>query len=265
VVTGKQAHAWVELYFEGFGWVTFDPTPGRSPEGADEWLGIPGGQQDDPTASGSTTTSAPGAPQPAPSTPASTPGAATGSQDGVEVLPPDADDTEEDDDLLPGIPDTPQAIARPPAIAALAYLLLVPLGIVLQRHLRRRRARAPTQQVDLAWQEVNEDVGGAGLQLSASLTVAERAARMRMALPGVAPSVDVLAHALEQVNYAERTPTAQEAGVVTAAAADVSTAAARQQPWWRRVLRYLDARRLFATRDRARRSAHGAERTDTRS
>jgi len=26
-VTGKDAHAWTEVYFEGFGWVPFDPTP----------------------------------------------------------------------------------------------------------------------------------------------------------------------------------------------------------------------------------------------
>ncbi len=26
-VTGKEAHAWTEIYFEGFGWVPFDPTP----------------------------------------------------------------------------------------------------------------------------------------------------------------------------------------------------------------------------------------------
>lgn len=29
IVTGKNAHAWVEIYFEGFGWMTFDPTPGN--------------------------------------------------------------------------------------------------------------------------------------------------------------------------------------------------------------------------------------------
>lgn len=28
VVTGENAHAWVEVYFNGVGWVTFDPTPG---------------------------------------------------------------------------------------------------------------------------------------------------------------------------------------------------------------------------------------------
>lgn len=26
-VTGKEAHAWTEVYFEGFGWIPFDPTP----------------------------------------------------------------------------------------------------------------------------------------------------------------------------------------------------------------------------------------------
>lgn len=28
IVTGKNAHAWVEVYFDGVGWVTFNPTPG---------------------------------------------------------------------------------------------------------------------------------------------------------------------------------------------------------------------------------------------
>ena len=29
VVTADQAHSWVEVYFEGYGWVTFEPTAGR--------------------------------------------------------------------------------------------------------------------------------------------------------------------------------------------------------------------------------------------
>jgi len=28
-VTDHQAHAWVEAWFAGFGWLAFDPTPGR--------------------------------------------------------------------------------------------------------------------------------------------------------------------------------------------------------------------------------------------
>ncbi|MEA5000188.1 MAG: transglutaminase domain-containing protein [Candidatus Limiplasma sp.] len=32
-VTGKEAHAWTEVYFEGFGWVPFDPTPNQQTGG----------------------------------------------------------------------------------------------------------------------------------------------------------------------------------------------------------------------------------------
>lgn len=30
-VQGKHAHAWPEIYFDGVGWVPFEPTPGRGP------------------------------------------------------------------------------------------------------------------------------------------------------------------------------------------------------------------------------------------
>ena len=30
-ITGKMAHAWVEIYFDGIGWVLFDPTPTPDP------------------------------------------------------------------------------------------------------------------------------------------------------------------------------------------------------------------------------------------
>lgn len=42
VVTGEDAHAWVEIYFRGAGWIAFDPTPGRGEGGGH------GGQSDEP-------------------------------------------------------------------------------------------------------------------------------------------------------------------------------------------------------------------------
>lgn len=40
VVTQNEAHSWVEVWFQGYGWVTFDPTPGGGASGdlATSWL-----------------------------------------------------------------------------------------------------------------------------------------------------------------------------------------------------------------------------------
>ena len=45
LVTGMDAHAWTEVYFYGFGWLTFDATPGRRLPGRPEG----NGQQNNPT------------------------------------------------------------------------------------------------------------------------------------------------------------------------------------------------------------------------
>ncbi|MGB2836165.1 MAG: DUF3488 and transglutaminase-like domain-containing protein [Candidatus Sulfotelmatobacter sp.] len=37
VVRAKNAHSWVEAYFPGYGWVTFDPTPGGGIESPEGW------------------------------------------------------------------------------------------------------------------------------------------------------------------------------------------------------------------------------------
>jgi Transglutaminase-like superfamily/Domain of unknown function (DUF4129) len=39
-VLGKNAHAWPELWFDGIGWVLFEPTPGRGAPGAEAYTGI---------------------------------------------------------------------------------------------------------------------------------------------------------------------------------------------------------------------------------
>ena len=258
-VNGEHAHAWVEIWFEGFGWVTFDPTPGRAPPNSDDWLNIPE-QQDSTGGTGNTPTTVPsnegnpneGVTPPRPSGPL--------NDQGLETAAPEAAETARSDDDNPILEPLKRA-AVPAALVVLAYLLLVPLALAGKTYLRRRRARAPIDRVGLAWIETNERLALAGLQMPASLTVAERAARMRLAFPTTAPSIELLAGSIERVTYGEVEPSEDEATQAAEASSEIGSAAARRQRWHRRALAHFDIRRLVPEPDRARRTAHGAQRT----
>jgi hypothetical protein len=252
-VKGRNAHAWPEVYFTGVGWVKFEPTPRRGPDDA-AYLGVEPEQDEGgadapaPSESGETTTPTTAAPGPAPQGP-------TRQEDigssGVAVNdePPEPDDGLELGRLT--------RFVRPLVGAGLGYVVLVPLAQVVQQRLRRRRAHAPRDRLDLAWYEVNEDAYAAGIRLLPSLTVAERAARLKTALPDVAPEVDALAASVERATYAEVPPSGQEAERAVTAAAAISTAATARRTLWNRLGARLDIRNLTPDPTAARRSAHG--------
>ncbi len=48
-VTGKEAHAWPEVYLSGYGWVAFEPTPGRGLPGAEDYTNVAPAQAADTT------------------------------------------------------------------------------------------------------------------------------------------------------------------------------------------------------------------------
>ena len=47
-VAGENAHAWDEVWFDGYGWMLFDPTPGRGAPGAEQHTGTSPAQQTAP-------------------------------------------------------------------------------------------------------------------------------------------------------------------------------------------------------------------------
>jgi transglutaminase-like putative cysteine protease len=55
-VRDTYAHAWPEVYFPGFGWVPFEPTPGRGIPGAQVYTGLPTAEQGSPAAASTTPT-----------------------------------------------------------------------------------------------------------------------------------------------------------------------------------------------------------------
>ncbi|MCU1486229.1 MAG: hypothetical protein JWN67_2975, partial [Actinomycetia bacterium] len=124
VVKGFNGHAWPEVYLQGYGWVPFEPTPGRGMPNAESWTGVPESQASagDP---GTATTLAP-------ETTTTLPGGATTT---VPQRP-----LQEDPALSSGSGHSPWP-AR--LLVALALLVLLPLAwagaLAVARLVRRRR------------------------------------------------------------------------------------------------------------------------------
>ena len=154
-VTTDDAHAWVEAYFSGLGWVPFDPTPISEERSVDlPWA--PRGA-DDPAAAaeGSTATTAPQA-QPTPRT----------DRAGEAVSAAQA-------------PTAAQGWVRPllvttGAVLLVAALVAVPAGA---RVLQRRRRLAAGGARDL-WDELVATVADLGLELDPAWTPRRSAASL---------------------------------------------------------------------------------------
>ncbi|MDR7278180.1 transglutaminase family protein [Catenuloplanes atrovinosus] len=126
-LTNQNAHAWTEVYFEGFGWVPFDATPAQAVPGAarGDWAPDVDATQA-PTASAGPTTS-------------TSPGAASSAAPGER---PDRDTDEDTADAAGVI--TPQGPRWPWYLAAGTIVLLALLAVpALLRSSARRRRSAP--------------------------------------------------------------------------------------------------------------------------
>ncbi|MET3769526.1 transglutaminase-like putative cysteine protease [Marisediminicola sp. UYEF4] len=154
-VTTDDLHSWPELYFDGIGWVQFEPTPGRGSLGDYADVSVAGVPAPVPP------TAAPDAPTPAPSAPV-------------------------DDAGDPGLDDsgTPVSSATQTALPRLLLALLIVAGIsllpasvrVLQRMLLTRRLLAGEATAIDAWHEVLRTAIDFRLPVSNTETPRENAA-----------------------------------------------------------------------------------------
>lgn len=139
VVTTSDAHAWVEVFFPGQGWVVFDPTPltdgrGLVPEYVQDAVANPPGQ-DAPS-----TTTAPAPTTPAP-TAAPVPTAAPGAADAAQ------------DNAGNGAAPWPRRLALPAlGVALLGALVAAPAVL----RAARRRARVHAGTASAAWAELED-------------------------------------------------------------------------------------------------------------
>lgn len=217
-ITGKDASAWVEAYFEGYGWVRFDPSPGAT-RGAD----LPG-------------TGMPAQAQPATGTPPEE-AAAAGK------TPPELEGTR----VLPEVQDSGHAwrlaalwVGIPLLLWGLLLLAIVVIKAV--RRLRRRENGSASDRVAGGWREVMDHARDLGAPLPARGTRRDATRHIAEQFPGA--DVRGLAHMADRGVFAPEEFTA--AGVqeywreVARARRSMSAAA----PWHLRVGAVFSTRSL---------------------
>lgn len=189
-VDSHDLHAWPELYFEGVGWVPFEPTPGR---GTVPEYSRPGAGQ----APTSVLPSAPSSASPESGRPDLDPerGMAGGTGDPMQDAAP---------------------IRAAGILIAVLALLLVPAGLrAMQRSSRRRRIRLGHGGADAAWDELlatASDLGVAGAAATPRAFTSYVAARPAFHDPESLAALVRLRDAVERARYGPDTPGAETAG-----------------------------------------------------
>jgi transglutaminase-like putative cysteine protease len=193
-VSLRDAHAWPELYFEGYGWIRFEPTPAARTSGVPDLV-----EQN-------------AAPVPLPSASASTPGAdASPSPSANSRLPKEE---QVDDSAAGDVTEVSPAqrvlavLTSPWTIGAVLVLLAlcVPMAVLaLARRRRWRRADTRVERAEAALDELGERLADLGVPLSAARTprgVRQWLVGAEYVPPDRTGSLDRLVAELETARYA---------------------------------------------------------------
>lgn len=191
VVRGKNAHAWPEVWFEGVGWVGFEPTPGRGAPGAEDITGVEPQQDEGPVGPivtnpdqvlPTTTVARRPADTRAPSSnvvvdttvPAPAPARSSGGSTGGWIL----------------------------LAAAIVGVLLALPWLVRRLRSSRDHHRSPAERVTLAWRNAVRATDDAGVATSPGTTVSEWADATAATYPVAAQPSKSLALVVEELSYA---------------------------------------------------------------
>jgi len=209
-VLGQNAHAWPEVWFDGLGWVPFEPTPGRGAPGAEGYTGLAPEQDDTPpdpdgaggVAEGDDNTSTPATPTtvPSPTTPEFTPGTTVPSDaipdlsdlapDGGTNVPVAAEPTTSESTSIPW---RPLIIVLLLAAAASAPALV--------RRVRRRPSGTSAQQLGRLWERTLVALDSVGVASRRGDTPADVARRVAGDFPTAARPTEALAAVVTEATY----------------------------------------------------------------
>lgn len=137
VVLGRHAHAWPEVYLAGFGWVPFEPTPGRGMPGAGAWTGIDQSQATSSEVIPATPTTDGAATQPIPG---------TDDESATASVPPNPQNEPTPTTAAPAAPD--HTTHRSPWRSPLVWVAIVVFALCCWIMVAARLARGAIPEVD---------------------------------------------------------------------------------------------------------------------
>ena len=251
IVTGRSGHAWTEIYFKGFGWLTFDATPRH---------GGNSGREEPPSAGPSATPSPSEEPTPDPEPTEPEPSAEPDEEPEPSAPPPEATPTP-DPVVPPTEPPLPPSTPVPPSEpdqgsrASFSWLLwLIPFLLILLLIVWRIRMTSPTirdrhaasegDRFEIWVQELSELLRSEGLIRSPGETPMSFARRVDRS-PRFSVSVLPCGECLSLIHYSRVQPLESDTALLRSTAGTVKkemTAPARMRYWLRRLFLPLSRR-----------------------
>lgn len=220
--TGDDVHAWVEVAFEGYGWLPFDPTPSEDK--------VPNDQNTKPKVD----------PKPQVLQPPPPP------QEPVDLPPTVPDDREPEDDSanILGIIGVILAVA---GISLLVLLILSSPFIVIgawkaAKRRARRTAEQASDRISGGWDELTDRAIDYGARLAPGGTRVEEAATVASALS--LPTVTALADRADGQVFGPQDPTQDEVESFWAEVDAVVGGLGEQAGFWKRMKARLSIRSL---------------------
>ncbi|MFD5224366.1 transglutaminaseTgpA domain-containing protein [Microbacterium sp. NPDC058342] len=220
--TGDDVHAWVEVAFEGFGWVPFDPTP---PEDK-----VPNDQNTKPKVD----------PKPQVLQPPPPP------QEPVDLPPTVPDDREPEDDS-PNILGIIGVILAIGGVSLLVLLILSSPFIVIgawkaAKRRARRSAESSSDRISGGWDELTDRAIDYGARLAPGGTRIEEAATVASVLS--VPTVTALADRADGQVFGPHDPTPEEVDAFWSEVDAVVGGLGEQAGFWKRMKARLSIRSL---------------------